>query len=545
MSAIAKDISKLQPALDHTHDVISQLIQQGACCEDGVIRVPSDSVCYLHFAEDNVPSWVESSPFLRRRGTLNLFELNLVNCVGLIRVGPIDLEVECTKLTPLDFRRLIHEVSLYLMRLPFSHRGSGSAYRPVYKADKCIEYHILIYVSNLLESKRLQTAVAQITANPHVLFVKEKHQVRVEQARRTDSLTVKNICALPRYFEPIRSGSSLSKRSLSRRLQGTSLENHFPGSVLSSRMISILDNPENQFVLHVLESMLDAVGRVKLSPQCTLDIHTEAGRIQEEIEYLLGHDLFREVSRPRLLNLSSQVLQRRAGYREMLTFHSEMTLPPTPAWSEDLRRLLELKDAATLYEYWVFIEICKNVEMVTGTGSAKASVVDYDPLGVSLARGIRVRFPGHIEVDYNRSFKGYSGPFRPDVTLITPSGMWVFDAKFRLDRRTKSSLETENDDLAVTDDTAKTDDIHKMHTYRDALSPKCRGAYAVYPGDELLMYPAVSCDVHLYGADTGDSGTSRKIFVAPDGVGAIPAKPGTCLSHLPAIVRKLLSLSDA
>ena len=112
--------------------------------------------------------------------------------------------------------------------------------------------------------------------------------MRVEQARRTDSLTVKNICALPRHFEPIRPGSSLSKRSLSRRLQGTSLENHFPGSVLSSRMISILDNPENQFVLHVLESMLDAVAWVKLSPQCTLDIHTEAGRIQEEIEHLLG-----------------------------------------------------------------------------------------------------------------------------------------------------------------------------------------------------------------------------------------------------------------
>ncbi len=82
MSAIAKDISKLQPALDHTHDVILQLIQQGACCEDRVIRVPSDSVYYLHFAEDNVPSWVEGSPFLRRRGTLNLFELNLVVSVN-------------------------------------------------------------------------------------------------------------------------------------------------------------------------------------------------------------------------------------------------------------------------------------------------------------------------------------------------------------------------------------------------------------------------------------------------------------------------------
>jgi predicted component of viral defense system (DUF524 family) len=151
-------------------------------------------------------------------------------------------------------------------------------------------------------------------------------------------------------------------------------------------MISVLDNPENQFVLHVLESMLNAVGRVKQSPQRILDICAEADRITEEIDRLLAHDLFREVSRPRMLNLSSQVLQRRAGYREMLTYYSEMTLPPTPAWSEDLRRILELKDAATLYEYWVFIEICKIIEKTIGAGPVEASVFDYDPLGVSPCR---------------------------------------------------------------------------------------------------------------------------------------------------------------
>lgn len=166
-------------------------------------------------------------------------------------------------------------------------------------------------------------------------------------------------------------------------------------------------------------------------------------------------------------------------------------------------------------------------------------------LGSALAGETGVRFPGQIKGDYNRGFEGYSGSFCPDVRLTTPSGMWVFDAKFRLDRRTNLSLEARDDDLVVTDNTAKTDDVHKMHTYRDALSPKCRGAYAVYPGDNLLMYPAVDCDMDMYGVDTGDGETSCVTAVAPDGVGAIPAKPGTCLSYLPAIVRKLLSLSDA
>ena len=69
MSAIPEDISKPQSPPDSTHEVISQLIQQGADCRDRVIRVPSDSVYFLHFAEGSVPSWVENSPFLRQRGS--------------------------------------------------------------------------------------------------------------------------------------------------------------------------------------------------------------------------------------------------------------------------------------------------------------------------------------------------------------------------------------------------------------------------------------------------------------------------------------------
>lgn len=88
---LVEDISKPQLPRDSTHEAISQLIQQGADYEDGVIRVPSYFVYFLHFAEHNVPSWVENSPFLRQQGRLSLFELNLVNCVGAIRLGPIDL----------------------------------------------------------------------------------------------------------------------------------------------------------------------------------------------------------------------------------------------------------------------------------------------------------------------------------------------------------------------------------------------------------------------------------------------------------------------
>ena len=132
------------------------------------------------------------------------------------------------------------------------------------------------------------------------------------------------------------------------RLKGKYLAGHFPGSILSSEMICIVDNPENQFVRYVLESVVLAVELVKASVGFTSELHREASWIQEQVRQLLSYDLFRQVSMPRQINLASQVLQRRAGYREMLRFHSEMNLPPMPTWSRDLQRILELKDAATL-----------------------------------------------------------------------------------------------------------------------------------------------------------------------------------------------------
>jgi predicted component of viral defense system (DUF524 family) len=452
----------------------------------------------------------------------------------MIWLGPIDLDVECTKLSSAEFRGLVSEVSEYLLQLPFGYRGAGAGYEHVLKFERSIDYHILVHASNLLRSNRLQAAVAQITADPHVLFVKERQRVRVERARRADSVTVRDICVLPRHFEPIRPGSPLSVSHLCTRLEGK----HFPGQILSGSMVPMLDNEENQFVRHTLESILRAVGSVLAAAQSTSDIRDEARWIQKEVECLLAHDLFQEVSRPRWLNLSSQVLQRRAGYREMLMFHLQMALPPTPAWSHDLKRILELKDVATLYEYWVFVQIGRGVEKIMGAECVGADGVEYDPFGAKLRRGIRVRFPGGVEVHYNKGTRGYSGPLRPDVMLLTQSGMWAFDAKFRLDSGSVSGHATKADTLGAMKDRARVDDIDKMHTYRDALTPGLRGAYVVYPGDEVLMYPAPGSSACNGGPGFRDGGP----WVAVDGVGAVPARPGSGMTGLFGLLDKILSL---
>ncbi len=170
-----------------------------------------------------------------------------MNCVGRLRLGPVELDVECAKLTSSQFRAMVDDVSGYLAQLPFSHKGAGgSSYERAAEPARPIDYHVLVYISSLLRANLLQSAVACIAADPpHVSFVKERQRVRVEQARRADSVTVRDICANPpRRFEPIRPGSTLAASALCGRLEAKPLAGgHFPGTVVSSAMIPIVDNP--------------------------------------------------------------------------------------------------------------------------------------------------------------------------------------------------------------------------------------------------------------------------------------------------------------
>ena len=86
---------------------------------------------------------------------------------------------------------------------------------------------------------RKQSAVAQIMADPHVPFVKERQRVRVELTRRADSVTVRDICANPRRFDPIWPGSPPAVSVLSARLEGKPPAGHVPGWVVSGFMTPV------------------------------------------------------------------------------------------------------------------------------------------------------------------------------------------------------------------------------------------------------------------------------------------------------------------
>jgi len=108
----------------------------------------------------------------------------------------------------------------------------------------------------------------------------------------------------------------------------------------------------------------------------------------------------------------------------------------------------------------------------------------------------------------------YSGVFNPDISIAIKMDEHVhwlhFDAKYRLDlSKWKSEL---SGDTAVAS-SFKREDIHKMHTYRDAVLGT-RGSYVLYPGQEKIN--------ELYVRNP--SKDYRDTNLMPS-VGAFPLKP--------------------
>ena len=81
----------------------------------------------------------------------------------------------------------------------------------------------------------------------------------------------------------------------------------------------------------------------------------EAQVLIEKIESHLFHPVFKEIERPTTLKLNSTVLQRKSGYRELLTAWLQFDLAAKLIWKggEDVYKAGK-RDIAILYEYWLF-----------------------------------------------------------------------------------------------------------------------------------------------------------------------------------------------
>jgi predicted component of viral defense system (DUF524 family) len=217
----------------------------------------------------------------------------------------------------------------------------------------------------------------------------------------------------------------------------------------------------------------------------------------------------------------SPVLQRKAGYRNCMVVHSRLRLgsrvPPLP---RDLDRILAMRDIASLYELWCYFRLA---ELLTKwLGQPVSSDSPQSGKGqLKVAHGFRIGWGCGSELLFNARFQqgavkhSYSLPLRPDLALELRAGphqgLHLLDAKFKV-RSLQGIVGDEDDETPDPARTVKAADVHKMHTYRDAIS-EARTSWVLFPGNENEFWPDRS----------GEAG----------GVGAVGFVPG---QELPALL---------
>jgi predicted component of viral defense system (DUF524 family) len=387
----------------------------------------------------------------------------------------------------------------------------------------------LEFLRHILESGEFQCAIDEVLRNPHRLLENEQRVQPVGRPFKAGRDFARQVgkagdrVALP-------SGHALRNRSPAI----TSL----PARIQVSVRRDFLDTAENRFVKMVLVEFRDFLVEVGMF----IGRDSEAGanaentrlvsdtrRLQARLEALLGRGFFPEVERPDWLPLGSPVLQRKAGYREVLHLWLQFHAGAQLAWDSGGEIWQGgSRNVAALYEYWLFFELESLFRSKFSCDEKLHSILLEKENGLPrlrLKRGVELKTPVggvwsraatrplkaefHFNKKFNRSGDhGVAGSWtrgvQPDYTIsIWPAEFSKaeaercevmvhvhFDAKYRVES-VQTMFGKEEDDELIQDraqtetsrsTAAKYSDLLKMHAYRDAIR-RTAGAYVLYPGN--------------------------------------------------------------
>lgn len=282
-----------------------------------------------------------------------------------------------------------------------------------------------------------------------------------------------------------------------------------PLRLIRTEHVETHDTTPNQFARYALESWRNLADEVTSALE-TVDSDAarrgvrEAADLRRTIDLVLSAPLFAEVGELGALPSSNQVLQRRAGYRELFRLFLRTEAAAALEWGPDDEVFpAGSKDVATLYEYWTYLELARVIESL-GFSVDWSDLIEESESGLVLnlsqgrkpvlvATGVVKGRTLKAELFYNKTFNKGSGSWtrsvRPDCSLRLEfenslSGdrdTWLhFDAKYRI-RGLAEVVGSDDQTVKASGGDVLTDDLFKMHTYRDAIE-RTVGSFVMYPG---------------------------------------------------------------
>lgn len=382
-------------------------------------------------------------------------------------------------------------------------------------------YQRFSFISTIIQNKDFEEAVLKIIASPKTNWDTEEEVVDIRRIKRFNNAATKQIT----------SGSNRIPLQTSHPLYQAGIQS-IPNKINSFRKIEHTDTPENRFIKHALEVFL------KFSEDCQQYFKEkeyarpfiESSNLVTKLDGYLSQSFFKDISRPTSLKLNSPVLQRKSGYREILSAWLQFDLAAKLVWKggDDVYKAGK-RDIATLYEYWLFFTLYDlfkakfKIKDIEHEDQSYSHLLEQtkDGLNIMVKQGKHTALYGDfvtenralkVKFSYNRSFKGgtkyrdeqagsYTTTLRPDYTLsVWPAILKEkeaekqeliihihFDAKYKV---TQFQIQTSTDNGLIEQEENnerkgiyKNADLLKMHAYKDAIR-RSGGAYVLYPGTE-------------------------------------------------------------
>lgn len=480
------------------------------------------------YGEDVPPFFPEPGSYYNQREFPDrLFEVGFRNAVGMTRIGPIPVYVVSRKITDTVYAAMLDYVAGKYANLVFSFSTPlGQQYRKERLGQDIVYVEYLFLKKYLLdESPNLDGIAALILDNPHRRLYREYRHNTIDAITSVPPAMLVNLFSTPDRFAVLKPDHPLVSTACGRAIFNRTGRRLFPAEAMEERKHHTVDTNENRFMKHLLQSVqrrlhelakaLEGKGGGYLNP----DIETSLEKMERGLTLFLSDPFWSDVGAMRFIPAGSQVLQRRDGYRQLFRLYSLLQLATHCHFNnDDFQNLLETKDTPTLFEYWSFFVVKDVLDKINKIRSCR-TVVSNDPLEQKIIQGICIEYEDGISLWFNRTSLGspdfmsseypekiapnesYSHTLRPDIVISRGDNMLIFDAKFKGQR---GGFYGEGEDGTIS--TWKDEDIDKMHTYREAIR-NVSGAYILYPGEEVRVYPAHNA-AGLY-----------------QGVGAAPLKP--------------------
>lgn len=482
---------------------------------------------------DKVPDNFKKAPFITKRfESSNVYEINFKNYVGLTRIGNLDVKVQNNKIGDELYDSILESITQKYANLIFSFNKSvGLEYRKD-KIGEDIAFLQYIFLKTYLldQSPNIDEISNIILSNPHKKLYSKSEKCMINEWDSSEASSFIDSLLRSDNLALLSSGHPLASTVLAQNIYRISGKRYYPIEAKRIRKFYTSDTNENRFILFFLKRILQllnylnqAIGDLSgtyLNP----DISTNIEKMKKKISYFLSQPIWNDVGTMQYIPTQSTILHKRDGYRHLFQLYSLLQLSTRYQFLlKDFRNIIEIKDVATLYEYWCFFQV-KNILDKQYNPLNNNPIIQKNDKEQRLNEGLHIKYDGPIDLYYNysairsygvdinthdlsnyRASESYSHLFRPDIVIINDNkSKLILDAKYKGRKNNTGFYGHEDSDGAII--RYKEEDLDKMHTYREAID-NVAGAFALYPGNEFIIYPAHNADK------------------VSQGVGALPLKP--------------------